>query len=228
MPKRVYYIPRKDDDFFNFQGILVDKVSVKKAVWGIPDSAVDALVARRAEYEPRYHKSQAKGDRTSADVDRHRQCRKLYEKEIRTFINSYIRFNGKMTDTDRLTVGMPERDTEPSPRPAISDIPMVFLEPLGGGTIRITCKRETDQDRPSIHRDADGIECRYIFVPKGEKPPASSKDVQNVQVSKKARFYIDCGDKNSGHSFYGFFRWVNLTNPANSGPWSNARSVVIA
>jgi hypothetical protein len=228
MPKRRYYIPRKDDDFFNFQGNLLDKVVAKKAVWGIPDSAVDPLVARRAEYEPRYHKSQDTNKRTRADVLVHRQIRKTYEKEIRTFINAYIRFNGKMTDVDRITVGMPERDTEPSPRPAISDIPMVFLEPLGGGSIKVTCKRETDQTRPSIHRDADGIECRYIFVPKGEKPPASSKDAPNVQVSKKARFIIECGDENAGERFWGFFRWVNLTNPANSGPWSNARGTVIA
>jgi hypothetical protein len=59
-------------------------------------------------------------------------------------------------------------------------------------------------------------------------PPKSSEDCPGIQVSKKAKFIIECGVKNAGQHFYGFFRWVNLTNPSNSGPWSNARSVVIA
>jgi len=32
----------------------------------------------------------------------------------------------------------------------------------------------------------------------------------------------------AGQSFYGFFRWTNLTTPANNGPWSDAQPVVIA
>ncbi len=228
MSKKVYYIPRKDDDFWNFQGHLVNKVVANKAAWGIPDSALNPLVARRAEYEPRYHKSQEKQSRTSADVFRHRESRKTYEKELRVFINAYIRFNSRISVGERTALGVPMPDTEPSPRPAISDTPTAFLRPLGGGSIKITCRRFADQNRPSIHPDADGIECRYAIVPKGEKPPQHSGDAPNVVVSKKARFIIECGDKNAGHSFYGFFRWVNISNPSNSGPWSNAKAAVIA
>lgn len=225
MGRRKDYMPTRDADFFTFQRHLIDKAEANKAAWGIADSAVDALAVRRDEYEPLYHKAQNKGKRTMGDVLAHRYCRRTYEKEIRAFVRKY---DGFIPDTGKSLIGLTIRDTEPSPRPAISDIPAPFLKPLGGGTIKVTCKRTTDQDRPSIHRDADAIECRYIFIPKGEMPPKSWEDCSKIQTSKKARFYIDCGDKNSGHSFYGFFRWVNLTDPDRSGPWSKTRSVVIA
>lgn len=231
MPKRVYFIPRKDDDFFNFQGNLVNKVVANKTAWGIPDAAVEILVNHRTIYEPLYHKSQEKRSRTSGDVFRHREERKAYEKDIRAFVNSHIRFNGLISDSQRVSLGVPPRDTEPSPKPKINDIPFVGLTPLGGGSIKVTCKRETDQDRPSMHNYADVIECRYTMVPIQpgvRKPWPNLADCKEVITSTKAHFIIQCGDKNAGQSFYGFFRWANLTNPANSSLWSNTQTVVIA
>jgi len=237
MPKRVYFIPRKDDDFFNFQGNLVNKVVANKTTWVIPDAAVDVLVSRRQEYEPLYHKSQVKQSRTSTDVLAHRQKRESYEKDIRTFINAHIRFNDLISDSQRVSLSIPPRDTEPSPKPKISDIPVVYLEPKGGGDIEIYCRRETDQDRPSMHPDSDVIEARFAMLP--IHPPAqpvsgkreglpSPEECPEVRTSTRAHFIIQCGAKGIGQRFFGFFRWVNLTNPANSGVWSNAQTVVIA
>jgi len=231
MPKRVYFIPRKDGEFFSFQRVLVTKVQAKKADWDIPDSAVDVLANHRTVYEPLYSKASQKRSRTSTDVLAHRQERKAYEKDIRVFVNSHIRFNDLISNSERLSLGVPPRDTEPSPKPKIDGIPFVGLEPMGGGWIKVTCKRETDQDRPSMHNYADVIECRYTMVPIQpgvRKPWPNLDDCKEVITSTKAHFIIQCGDKNAGQRFYGFFRWVNQTNPANSGLWSNALTVVIA
>ena len=237
MAKRVYYIPRRDDDFFNFQGSLVNKVVANKTDWGIPDSAVNVLTDHRSKYEPLYRKSQNKQSRTSAEVLVHRQERKAYEKDIRAFVNSHIRFNDLISISERVSLGVPPRDTEPSPKPKINDIPVVGLEPKGGGWIDVRCRTETDQTRDSMHRDADVIEVRFAMVPihpqgqpgagKREGLP-SPEECPEVVTSTKAHFIIHCGAKGIGQRLYGFFRWVNLTNPQNSGPWSNAQSVVIA
>ena len=106
-----------DDDFFNFQGKLVNMVVVNALAWGIPAPAVAALVARRAAYEPLYHKAQEKDDRTKGDVDRHRQSRKIYEKELQVFVNPYIRFNDLVPRDNKIEMGIPPRDTEPTPVP---------------------------------------------------------------------------------------------------------------
>jgi hypothetical protein len=231
------YMPKKDDDFFNFQGNLVNKVVANKTTWSIPDAEVDALVSRRQEYEPLYHKSQVKQNRTSGDVFRHRDIRKTYEKEIREFVNAYIRYNPAITSDKKVGMSLTNPDTEPTPKPKISDIPIVGLEPKGGGDIEVYCRRETDQTRPSMHPDADVIEVRFAMLPiHQQSQPGSGKreglpspeECPEVRISTKAHFFIQCGVKNAGQTFYGFFRWVNLTNPANSGSWSNAKTVVIA
>ncbi|MFH1231903.1 MAG: hypothetical protein V1709_10460 [Planctomycetota bacterium] len=228
MPKRRYFIPLKDDDFFTFQGSLVNKVVANKTAWGIPDPAVNVLVNHRTQYEPLYHKSQSKNSRTSIDVVAHRRERKAYEKDIRKFVNAHIRFNDRMTDSDRISIGVPARDIEPSPRPRIETVPAPWLMPIGGGTISVRVRVESDQSRANIHPFADAVEVRYIFVPKGAKPPNSSEDCPKVYISKKALFTISCGVENAGLTFYGSFRWVNFTSPERSGPWSNVRSAVIA
>jgi len=224
MGRRKDFMPRKDTEFFSFQRILVDKVVANKAAWGIPDADVNPLVARRTEFEPVRVKAQNKNTRTSVDVLAHRDMRKVYEKEIRAFVRKYREF---IPDTGKVGMGLAIHDTEPSPRGQIESIPVVALLPMGGGGIKVICWRETDQDRPSMHRLADAIECRFIIV-QGRMAINDPEAAPKTQISKKAKFWIQAGDENAGKHFYGFFRWVNLTNPANSGQWSMAQTVIIA
>jgi len=229
LKKGTNYIPQRDDDLFNFQGNLVNEVVTNAVAWGIPAPAVAALVARRAAYEPLYFKSQDKGNRTQADVLAHRQIRELYEKEIRVFGKAYLLFNPLVSDEDRRRMRLTVRDTEPTPRGKIISFPIIGLKGMGGGDIEVRCRVTTDQTRFSMHPLADAVECKYIFVPSGEMPPEDPDACPKTQTSKKARFIISCGVKNAGQSLYGFFRWANLTNPQNSGPWTTkAQGTVIA
>jgi len=229
MPIRKQYVPKRDDDLFNFQGNLVNIVVTNAVAWGIPAPAVAALVARRAEYEPLYHKAQDKGNRTSADVRAHIRVRDLYKKEIRAFAKEYLMFNSSVLDEDRRRMLLTVRDTEPTPRGKITTIPYVLVKSVGGGTIEVRVRVEKDQTKASMHPLADAVEVKYLLVPAGEMPPEDPDTCPKQQTSKKARFTIPCGVKNAGQSFYGFFRWVNLTTPANSSDWTTkALGAVIA
>lgn len=104
-----------DDDLFNAQGAYVNRVVVKAVDWGIPAPAVAALVARRAEYEPLYHKAQDRNTRSNTDVVAHRRIRDLYENELRTFHNERIAPSTGITVEDKLTLGGREKDTQPTP-----------------------------------------------------------------------------------------------------------------
>ena len=218
-----------DDNLFNIQGAYVNGVVTNKTAWGIPDTAVNPLVARRAEYEPLYHKSQDKNTRTKTDVVAHRRSRKVYENELRTFHNEWIAGNTSISVEEKLILGGREKDIEPTPRGKISSVPIIGLKPVGGGSIEVRARVTTDQTRFSMHKLADAIECKFVFVPAGEMPPEDPDACAKTVVSKKARFIIPCGVKNAGQSFFGFFRWVNQSIPANSGDWTTkALGAVIA
>jgi hypothetical protein len=59
-----------DDNFFNFQGKMVNKVVTNQVAWNIPAAKVAALTTRRAAYEPLYHKTQDKNTRTNQTITR--------------------------------------------------------------------------------------------------------------------------------------------------------------
>ena len=221
------YMPRQDKDFYPFQGNLVNIVVINAPVWGIPAPDVAALVARRAAYEPLYVKAQNKDTRTPTDVLAHRQMRQVYEKEITVFVKAWL-YSPLVTDLDRKMMGIPPRDMEPTPRGKIPTIPVVELLPIGGGDLKSGCRVTRDQTRPSKHPLADGVEVQYTWVPKGEMPPEKPEDAKHTLFSKKAQFIIHCGPGNAGETFWGFFRWANLSVPANSGQWSDAIKKVIA
>jgi len=219
------YIPTTDDDFFNFQGNLVNLVVVNAVAWGVPPAEVTALTTRRAAYEPLYHTAQNKTTRNRTDVLAHRQMRDRYEKEIRTFVRKYGDF---LSDTAKRDLGLTIRDLEPTPRGKIDVIPYVNLKAIGGGEVQVRCRTERDQTRASMHPLADAVKVRYTLMPVGEVPPEGQQTAKKSQVSRKARFTISLGDEQAGQRFYGFFRWVNLSNPANSGPWSPVQTVIVA
>ncbi|MFH0887763.1 MAG: hypothetical protein V1871_00970 [Planctomycetota bacterium] len=228
MAKKVDWIKTRDDDFFNQQGAYVDRVVANALAWGIPAPAVAALVTLRAEYEPLYTKVQDKKNRTGADVAAHRDCRNRFQTALRAFHKEWVVNNSLIPLADKVILVGKVRDTEPTPRGKIELVPYIFLKAIGGGVIEVRSQTEKDATRVSMLKTADGIECRWTLVPKGEMPPEGVDDAKKTVVSRKARFTIDCGDKNAGDSFYGFFRWVNQSIPANSGLWTKALRVVIA
>ena len=86
-----------------------------------------------------------------------------------------------------------------------------------------------------MHDFADVIECRYALLPVRPQPIEGKKfkfpspeECPEVRTSTKAQFIIKCGETNAGQKFYGYFRWVNLSNPSNNGLWTNGLQVVIA
>jgi hypothetical protein len=223
------WIPRDDDNFYNKQRAYFERIVANKLAWSIPDTAITPLLALQTEYEPLYNKIQDKKNRTGADVAAYRDCRKRYEKAWRAFHKEWVVNNSLIPVADKVILVGKERDTEPTPRGKITSFPIIGLKGMGGGDIEVRCRVTTDQTRFSMHSLADAIECRYVFVPTGEMSPEDPDSCPKTQTSKKARFIISCGVKNAGQSLYGFFRWANLTNPQNSGPWTTkAQGTVIA
>jgi len=222
------YLPRTDANFDIFQDNFMGKVQPKLAAWGIPVADFTALQALQTAWNSAWALAKDKDTRSRGDVRAKEVARKGYEAGLRRFVKTWIAFNNNVTDADIESLGLKVRDIEPTPKPKIATFPIIGLKAMGGSDIEVRCRVTTDQTRPSKHRAADGIECRFVLVPVGEMPPDNWDDCPKTQVSKKAQFIISCGAKGIGQRFYGFFRWANISKPANSGPWTNAINVVIA
>jgi hypothetical protein len=222
------WIPKRDDDFYNKQKSYFELIVANKVAWGIPDAAIAPLLALQAEYVPLYDTIQDKKNRTGAEVAAYRDCRKRYATAWRAFHQERVLHNSLIPVADKVILVGKARDTEPTPRGKITTDPIIGLKPTSGGDIEVVCRVDKDQTRASMHPLADAVECRYTLLPVGEVPPDDPEALGKTQTSKKARFIIHGGAKNVGNRLHGFFRWVNLTNPQNNGPWSDVQTVVVA
>lgn len=228
MTMRADWIPTLIALFFGKQRSYFARIVANKVAWGIPDAAIAPLLVLQAEYEPLYWKIEDKRTRTSADVTAHTDCRKRYTAAWRAFHKERVIANSLIPKSELSILVGKERDTKPTRRGKISGFPYMNLKAVGGGSIEFRAQVEKDATRPSMHPLADAVECRYTLVPKGEMPPDDPEAMPKTMESKKALFTIHCGVKNAGDSFWGFFRWVNLTTPENSGDWTRALQVVLS
>ncbi|MBK5284038.1 MAG: hypothetical protein JJE25_01425 [Bacteroidia bacterium] len=135
-----------------------------------------------------------------------------------------MRASKNLTLADRNTLNLKERDTVPTARPAITTEPTVKAKPKAGANVLLECRVESDSSRTSRHPDADGEEVRYII---GTTAPANPAACTNSLVRKKARISIELDIADAGKKFYGFVRWVNLSEPSKNGPWSALVTVTI-
>ena len=214
------------DNLFNVQGNFVNVTVSYKTAWGIPDAAVDELVAERAVYEPLYHKAQNKNTRTRADVAAHKLAAERYLKKLRRFWNKWIE-DGDMPTEEKLLLGGERLDTEQSPGPVITEGPHLRVRTLTGGDIEVKAYSTTDQTKASIPKFAKRIDYAYAIYETEDIPPADPEDYPKRGDSSRAKFIIRAGAKNAGKRLYLISRWVNPSKPKQEGPWTKPISIVI-
>jgi len=234
------FIPDTDDDYFNFQENLRERLHAKEdedgmpapgeaenfKKWGIPEDDVKDLDEKGKFYEKKYHKAQNKTNRTSGDVTAHREAREEYEKFMREFIGEWLRKNKKVSNEQRKLMALTVPDTEPSPHPKIVD-PIIGLIPLTGGQLKVKCRNLNDQDLPSKPLPHILVQVQYALVSLGDPAPAFALCILQHQ-SSKAQFIMDLGIAEVGKRFYGYFRWYDPIHPEDSGPWTQPHTSVLS
>jgi len=122
-----------------------------------------------------------------------------------------------IVDADRAQLNIPKPDRTPTARGPITTAPDASLTAQEGAKLQIRLRVDTDATRASIHPLADGWQMVYKI---GTPAPANPEACPNNHIGTKALTVFEGGMPNDGKKLYAFFRWVNISNPANNGPWS--------
>jgi hypothetical protein len=218
----------KDSVFFGNQGVFVNAVVTNQVAWGILADKVTELVAARAVYEPLYTKILDLNTRTRADIAAHRLGRETYEKKCRLFWNQWIEDNADIPAEEKLLTGGRLKDAEPSLHPDIAESPFGKARTLGGSDVEFKFRSDRDKTLPSLHKDANMVEVRYVALEVGDIPPGEHDDYPKKELSSRPKFILTLGGKNIGKRCFFIARWVNTRKPKQEGPWSDPQSVVIS
>ncbi|MBK5285214.1 MAG: hypothetical protein JJE25_07400 [Bacteroidia bacterium] len=141
------------------------------------------------------------------------------KKEFKTFATPLLmrmRANAALTVSDRNALNLPVRSDTYTHRGKIGSAPFASTLSGAGSRIKIRTRVEGDASRASRHPLADAIEMRWQV---GGAAPANPDACPGTVFSKRALFTFEAGIENDGKKFWCFCRYVNLSNPANNGPW---------
>jgi hypothetical protein len=219
------YIPRKDNDFFNFQKVLSETCQQNMAAWNISATAFNKLQTTRTPYETAYKKITNRKTRTSVQVKEHRHQRNSYTRVIRTFVKEQLAGNTAVSDSVRKGFRLKLLDNKKSRRSKIDTEPTVFVGTMNGAWMKIVCRVEHDSSRPSMHPLADAIEIKFII---GLTAPISPDECNQTFISTKAKFILRLHIADAGKKVFGYVRYKNIRNDEKSGPWSSLFRCMIA
>lgn len=219
--KRIF--PRKDKLFNDFVKFLIPYLDTHKARLKVTTAHIDALNALLVKWNDVYPLTQRKMIRDSNVTEEKNKLRKELEKAVRAAYGDIPR--NVLTTKDESVLHIKAKRAKRKPREQITEAPFVGMKNGDGGTIRITCRVKSDADRPSRHPDAHGIEVKHQ---QGDDPPKRPEDCPNTFISTTPVFIMSLGQENAGLRMHAWFRWVNISDHAKSGPWSHLKSKVIS
>ena len=220
-------IPRKDNEFNQY----INNTTVVLLAVGPPEGYVrlgltvqekDDWVAGRDAWNIVYPQFTDLGQRTKSITAQKNTVKNDFI-DFATPLLDKIAISANLTLQDRDTFNLPVPDTTPTPRGNIEDVPIVGIKPIGGGQLKVRVRQDEDASRASRHPLADGLEFKGCIIDPADqsaKIPSSPDECPKSHISKKALFNLELGAANSGKRIYFYVRWINLSNPANSGPWT--------
>jgi len=225
---RVSEIDSEFDDYIrNTTTVLETGTPAGSVRLGLTTAENDDWVAFRDAWIVVYPKYTNLSTRTKTITSQKNQLKKDFSNFAKQPLKR-IDASENITPEDRDIFNLPLRDTTPTRRGAITDVPFGSLTGKGGGMMEVRARREVDATRSSKHPLADVIELRYKIMDNGSTPPDQGGDddfptpenCPNIVSSKSALWRVSLGSAARGKSVLGYLRWVNLSNPANNSGWS--------
>jgi hypothetical protein len=176
--------------------------------------AIEAFFTARSEYEinktpeNRLTKDEKKED--AVDL-------------MRDFANAAIRFNQKMTDADKLYMGIHQTDTTHTTHPAPTSQPDTDVIPTRNHYEHLL--RAMNHTTGGTSKPADAYGVRYAWQVAGEKP-ASGEDLAKSKFTRKTSLVVSHGEADKGKTAYYATCYEN--SKGDQGTWSPVIEAIIA
>ena len=221
MYNRRDYIPRNVLQFLALCKGVLNNVNANKAAWShIPAPAIAKMSAMVDDLEVAIDLAAAQ--RTPANTFARNTKQAETTKALRQFVNQYLRFE-PVTDTNRVEMGIPNRDTIPTP----------VGDPVGQAEADISYPGRTQlvlnikhvTGTPHDSRAYYGYRIYYGVFAADHTPPQSGKDLHVSKFSRKKRNLFNFQPEDSSKTAYFCIRYEN--GKGGAGPWGPMCSAII-
>lgn len=165
------YLPTRESELLLWVDVFQTKIGAAPASFGIslPQSA--GLTANFNDFEAKYLLLQDSATRTPLAIENKDQAKDKLLNDVNGVrkIAQYIQNNPATTDSQRVDLGLPVHDDQPSPVPAPVLSPQIDMQPPVVRTVRIRLHNEQTLGH---RRKPEGVAGATIFSFVGPLPPA--------------------------------------------------------
>jgi hypothetical protein len=216
------WIPAREQDFVDLAGrwktLLSDKTNQTAYGWGATDCTtvtgkIDTFLTARNTYEA----ANSSPNRLAKD-----EAKKIVVETMRDFANTAIRYNKKMTDEDRLPLGIHPADHTPTTHSPPTSQPDTVVDNTQNHfehQIRALNRGRNDASKPD---DAYGV--RYAWQVGGVRP-ASGEDLPKSKFSRKTTHVVTHTEADK--TKIAFYATCYENTKGDPGPWSPIEEAVI-
>jgi hypothetical protein len=228
------YIPDRDPEFDIFFHYLVEYVNQKTGgetpQWThIPVATLMMLRSMLGRWDITYEPT--KGPHTPVETEAKNLSKKEAKKTIRPFVNQYLRFP-PVSDMDRTAMGIPNKDTIPTPIPPPQAQPEGDLTFPGVHLVELANIRAVKGSTAPEARSDYGVRIYYgLTGPASDKyrfrldaEPKTGEDLPYSVFTRRKKQRFDF-DGESGYTVYFCLRYENPKGQA--GPYGPMLSAVI-
>ena len=216
------YVPKPDGGFNDWQDILLTYSSENATAWGIPADVVADGKAKQTVWTVCYAKANNKQNRTAADVLDKNEARGDFEKFLRSFVQQWLAINPKVTDADRLRMGVTVKST------TRTQVPAPTTAPVGAADFSVRLQHSISYyDESSAHSNAkpEGVHGCEIFMKVDGESPKDVSELSYLGVCTASPYTVKFDSSKTGKTAYYQLRWVNTRG--EYGPWSTVISAMI-
>jgi hypothetical protein len=215
------WIPSREQDLAElcriWDGILGNNANINRFAWveaerDTAQGKVNAFLDSMDAYER---------DKTAVKRLAKDEAKEAAIAAMRSFANSSIRYNPKMTDADRLPLGLHPKDTNPTPQPIPHTVPEIETD---SSVIRQLSFRLRDFGAKTWAKPdhVHGMELAWVIA---AARPADASEMPHLETATANPIVLPFKDEQRGsHVFYAA-RWIN--NTSQHGPWSDIESAFV-
>jgi len=216
------YIPQNDAEMNVWQKNLIDIVSPNLMNWGIGNEDFTFLKTKQTVWDGAYAKASNKQNRTAADVVAKNEAYDEYVAVIRPFVAQWLANNSKVSDSDRVRMGLTVRTGTRTPSPVPATCPV--------GTIDFSVRLQHTihfYDEASAHSNAKpaGVHGCEIFIKIDGDAPKDASELTYVAICTASPYTVKFDGAKAGKTAYYWLRWVNMRG--EYGPWSTTISAMV-
>jgi hypothetical protein len=215
------YVPSNNIAFCAWAKIFVAYAAANHERWGV--EAPEATLVTFLEEMEALANLCTTPKCTAEDFVRRNTIRKDVEREIRSYLQGMVMRNKHVTDVDRTAMGLPLRDTKPTP---VGDpVGQAEADIVYPGRTQLMLHIRHVAGTPADPRANYGCRIYYGVFAAGQPMPVARKELRESRFTRLKKELFDFEQNDSGKTACFCIRYEN--NRGKAGAWGPMISAVI-